>query len=651
MKQKRPNAKAVLLDREGLIHPRVASWVDRNSHSILLESTRRDRQNVRTYLFETPVQIISCKSLGEVEQCLSDIDRAVKDGLYAAGYMTYEAGYAFEPVFHSIKRLPNPLLWFGIFEEPLVYNHASARVESGKRTLEALLPDNGSDSPAREVSATNSSISETEYRDSFQRIKQYLVEGDTYQVNYTLKLLFRVDGSASSLYTLLRNRQRVGYAAFLNTGTERILSFSPEMFLKRQGSLVTLKPMKGTAPRGRTNEEDDNQIAFLRSSEKNKAENLMIVDLLRNDVGRIAASGSVRVSKFFEMEKYETVFQATSTITARLKHKIGVPDIVRALFPSGSVTGAPKIRTMQIINELEKEPRGVYTGAIGFWAPRRKARFNVAIRTVVIGKDGGGEMGIGSGVVNDSEVESEHQECLLKGRFLTDPVPEFKLIETMKWEKESGWLLVEHHIRRLKSSGHYFDFRVDEKKIRRELKDLEKVFRREYEPDDIVRVRLTVNRIGGTEVSHRRLEPLHGVQKAILSDTRTDSRNRFFFHKTTNRELYDRELEQFKTLGYFDVIHLNERDEVTEGARSNVVILLDGILYTPPIECGVLPGTFRAHLLEQSKIKERVLKLEDLRSAQTIYLCNAVYGLVEVKLETTQTNEGNTHAQPLAVEN
>ncbi len=270
---------------------------------------------------------------------------------------------------------------------------------------------------------------------------------------------------------------------------------------------------------------------------------------------------------------------------------------------------------------------------------------------MVVGKDGGGEMGIGSGVVADSDVDSEFQECQLKGRFLTDPVPEFKLIETMKWDRTSGWFLLDHHFWRLNSSARYFDFRVDEKKVRRELKEMEKLFRRQYGQGETVRVRLTLSRVGEVETEHRRLEPSRGVQRAVLSNTPRDSRDRFLFHKTTNRELYDRELEQFKKLGYFDVVYLNERNEITEGARANVVILLDGILYTPPIDCGVLPGTFRAHLLEQSKIRERVLKLDDLRSAQSIYLCNALYGLVTLKLETTQTNEGNTYAQPLAVEN
>ncbi len=378
MKQKRPSTKAVLLDREGLIHPRVVSWVDRHLHSILLETTRRDRHNNRSYLFDSPVQIVSCKNLDEVEGCLGEIEHALKNGLYAAGYMTYEAGYAFEPVFRSITRLPTPLLWFGLFENPIIYHHSSVRIESGRNKLKAFEEKVVSDERASEVRSLRNSISETGYRDSIRRIKNYLEEGDTYQVNYTLKMKFHVGGSASSLYTLLRNRQRVGYAALLNMGATRILSFSPEMFLKREGSLVTLKPMKGTAPRGRTNDEDDAQIGSLRASGKNKAENLMIVDLLRNDVGRIAATGSVRVTKFFEIEKYETVFQATSTIKARLRNKTGVPDLVRALFPSGSVTGAPKIRTMAIINNSKKNPGECTLAQSGFG--RREEKLCLMLR-------------------------------------------------------------------------------------------------------------------------------------------------------------------------------------------------------------------------------------------------------------------------------
>lgn len=618
-----------LLDEYGMFHPRVLRWIEQTPGTILLETTRHDRRNHRSYLFHHPLHSISCTELDDVRRCLGEIQAAISDGLFAAGYCSYEAGYAFEARLQSYRNLPAPLLWFGIYDDPIIYNHKTRRVERG-------VPDviDGDEIHVMEtrIHSLAPSMTESEYQEGFAIIKQHLNDGDTYQVNYTFKLKGELEGSAAVLYAQLRSQQRVAYAAFINTGNERILSLSPEMFFKRQGVFFTLKPMKGTAPRGRTNEEDAEHSAALRSSVKNKAENLMIVDLLRNDVGRIAAPGTVRVTRFFEIEKYETVLQATSTIQARLRPGIGVVEIVRALFPSGSVTGAPKLRTMQIIHELEKEPRGVYTGAIGFWAPRRSAMFNVAIRTVVVRADGKAEMGVGSGIVSDSEPGDEYRECLLKSKFLTEPAPDFKLIETIRWKKNSGWFMFDEHRERLKASARYFDFPFNDRALSGAARECEQMLARTYGRDDQVRVRLTLNRAGRIEWQHRPLEPRKSPEDVTIWPERTDSRNRFLFHKTTNRALYDQALEECRKSGYFDAIFLNERDEVTEGARSNVVALVNGELCTPPLECGLLAGTYRAHLLKEGKIEERILKLEDLTSSLQVYLCNSLYGLFPVRI-------------------
>jgi para-aminobenzoate synthetase/4-amino-4-deoxychorismate lyase len=651
--RKRSNPETILLDEYGMIHPRIVRWVNRTPDSVLLETTRHDRHNRRSFLFHNPIKIVSCYRLEDVEQALAELDDAVRRRMFAAGFIAYEAGYAFERAFDRSANLPDRLLWFGVYEDPVVYNHARRRLESGDlKFLSNHDSDEGMTAESMEcVGAFEPSLGKDSYAEKFRIIKEHILEGDTYQVNFTFKLKFQVKGEAAFLYLRLRQRQRVGYAAFLNTGVEQVLSFSPEMFFRQKGSIITLKPMKGTAPRGRTNDEDGRGVAFLRSSEKNRAENLMIVDLLRNDVGRIAVNGSVHVPRFFDIEKYETVLQATSTVQARLKPKTGVQEIVRALFPSGSVTGAPKIRTMQIIQALENEPRGVYTGAIGYWGPRHDAMFNVAIRTIRLNPDGRAEMGVGSGVVSDSSAEAEYEECLLKGKFLTEEVAQFKLIETIRWDRTQGWFLLPHHLKRLRSSARYFDFSFQEPVILRALRTTERTLRRAYSPDDAVRVRLLLDRTGKIEVEYRPLTPLAGVQRAIFSPATTDSRNRFLFHKSTNRALYDAVLRQCREAGYFDAVFTNERGEVTEGARSNVVVLMDGELYTPPIGCGLLAGTFRQHLLEQGTLLERILTAEDVRSAQEVYLCNALYGLVPVSIVAPKTKEGSSYAQSLVVEN
>jgi para-aminobenzoate synthetase/4-amino-4-deoxychorismate lyase len=477
-------------------------------------------------------------------------------------------------------------------------------------------------------------VSWEEYRAAVESIKQYILDGDTYQVNYTLKLKFPWL-SAPSLYCRLRDAQRVGYAAFLTLRGYHILSLSPELFFRIDGGRIQLKPMKGTAARGRTLEEDEQRKKELRSSEKNRAENLMIVDMLRNDVGRIAQTHSVRLRRFFEIERYETVFQATSTIEAKLRQSVRFSEVIRSLFPSGSVTGAPKIRTMQIIRELEKEPRGVYTGSVGFIAPQKRAVLSVAIRTVVLDrKTGTGEMGVGSGIVHDSVIEEEYRECLLKSRFLTESPSRFELIETMRWEAGKGFFLQHLHEQRLIRSAQYFGFPCDRKMLRSTLRKYDARLRKESQRLSF-RVRLRLGNDGTISLTHARLEPTVGEQHVRLSDKQTDSSDRFLFHKTTNRRLYDEELERAVLKGYFDVLFLNEREQLTEGARTNLIIKKDARMFTPPVSCGLLAGVYREYLLRSKshRVEERILTLEDLKMADDVYVCNAVRGMIKVRVE------------------
>lgn len=620
-------------------------------NSVILENTRPGADDKHSYIFLNPVDIIRADSLEMVESGLRRIDEALSSGHHAAGFISYEAGFAFEKSLPSSRRSDGPYLWFGVYDSPIVYDHRKKQF-GGKENLVPEPP--GAYAQSSGISDLRASISKSDYISAVGKIGHYIREGDTYQVNYTFKLRFDFSGDPGALYCRIRNEQHVPYSAFLGLENTSVLSFSPELFFRVEGSQIWLKPMKGTSARGRNPEEDVQRISDLRRSEKNRAENLMIVDLLRNDVGKVAETGSVKVSKLFEVEKYDTVFQATSMIRAKLRKDWLAQDILLALFPSGSVTGAPKIRTMQIIQELEREPRGVYTGAIGFFSPHGKAVFNVAIRTLVLDNlKKTGEMGVGSGIVHDSIPEEEYRECILKAKFVTEPSLEFKLFETIRWDRRDGLQFLRLHLRRMRRSAEYFDFRFRLPEIKEALGRCEKGIRRQSNAGPY-RVKLTLSRNGAVDVEYSKLRPLTGVQRVAISQTGTNSGNRFFFHKTTNRDIYDDYVRRAETSGVFDFIFLNERDEVTEGARSNVIIRKDGRFYTPPLSCGVLAGIYREHLLGRKGIspEEKVLLVRDLFAADELFLCNALRGLIKVELvEIHNSSRKHSYAQLLAVEN
>ncbi|HEX9828653.1 MAG TPA: aminodeoxychorismate synthase component I [Bacteroidota bacterium] len=633
----RSSSKPDLIDRNGFFSLSFLEWLSKQSNAALFETTQQDAESRLSYVFLQPEHIIRTNSLASVEQALRDVNAALRRGRYVAGYITYEAGTAFEKILSKNSRAVTPLLWFGVYKNPIVYNHRAKRFEKGgaaAKGIERQLKEIQEERIAPVLPKPSLDIAG--YEQSLQKIKDYILAGDTYQVNYTFKLAFPWKHSAAALYARLRNSQRVGYSVFLLANNRKILSLSPELFFRLDGTRIIVKPMKGTAPRGRTLEEDAQQEHALRASEKNRAENLMIVDMLRNDLGRIATTGSVRVASFFDVERYDTVFQATSTIEARVRAGVGPGEILRSLFPCGSVTGAPKIRTMQIIRELEQQPRGVYTGSIGFFSPHKKAVWNVAIRTVVLDtKRRTGEMGIGSGIVHDSDIHNEYQECLLKGKFLTESHGDFDLLETMRWEPKKGYPLLKYHMRRLERSATYFGFSFKHTAVAAFLKVYERALRKESKGKLFFRVRLAMKRNGELSAQHYRLEQMAATQHVRLSSVRTHSSDRFLFHKTTHRELYDRELERAVLDGYFDALFLNENGELTEGARSNVFIKKNSQLLTPPLSCGVLPGIYREYMMRSKKfrVEERVLTLDDVKSADEIYVCNAVRGLVKVTFD------------------
>jgi para-aminobenzoate synthetase/4-amino-4-deoxychorismate lyase len=485
-----------------------------------------------------------------------------------------------------------------------------------------------------------------EYLEAIRRVKAYIEAGDTYQVNYTLKLLFDFAGSIPEFYCSLRRNQSVSYGGLIKNGDTTILTFSPELFFRKKGNQIDVRPMKGTMVRGRTNSEDRDFADFLHNDIKNRSENVMIVDLLRNDLGRLSRMGGVNVQSLFDVETYETLHQMTSSIRGEVNGSLSVEEMFKALFPCGSVTGAPKIRTMEIIRELEAEDRGVYTGAIGYISPDGEAVFNVPIRTVVFQGDKG-EMGIGSGIVWDSDPAGEWEECILKGRFLTQPVPEFKLIETMLWYPQSGYWLLDLHLERLVESAGYFSYPFELEKIEAELHELAEGFRNNASVKN-QRVRLTLSRQGEIELTYSelpegplpeitpekilKLEESKGLPAAVFSSRNTDSHSPYLFHKTTLRKLYDDERTQAVAKGFYEVLFVNEKGEVTEGSYTNIFLQKDGKLLTPPVSCGLLPGVLRNHLLHEypDLVEEASFTRKDIEQADAVYVGNSVRGLVRV---------------------
>lgn len=582
---------------------------------LLDNSSGRGRPSL---LFTDPVEIVSADSPSEVPAALDRLQGGLARGLHAAGYFSYELGYVLEPKLSPL--LPEgrnvPLVWFGLYKGPR---------EMSESDVERWLTTH-----TRSGSYHFTDVSHAWDRDSyvarFREVQEKIRAGDIYQLNLTFKARFRLTGSPLTFYRDLRQRQRVAYGGIVDTGGMTILSASPELFIEQHGRTIETRPMKGTSPRGATPEADAEARRVLATDVKQRAENLMIVDLMRNDIGRISQTGSVSVSDLFTVETFRTLHQMTSGVRATLKPEIGLDELLRAIFPPGSVIGAPKIRAMELISEYETEPRGVYCGSIGHITPGGDALFNVAIRSPVVFRDGRGEMGIGSGVVYDSEGEKEYAECLLKMKFLTDPPKRFELIETLLHDGVQGYWLLDRHLARLRASAEYFNFAFDGENVRQAL-DAEAA----KAPQVRLRVRLLLAEDGRVTVTSTALGPAdpHAVMKYVVSRTRLESTNPFLFHKTTRRELYDSEWSLYnETLGADEVLYFNERGELAEGSRTNVFIARSGRLLTPPLGSGLLPGVLRAELLASGQAEEAVLTRDDLEGAERVFLGNSVRGLV-----------------------
>jgi len=564
-----------------------------------------DVRNQQWLFFHRPVQVYVVHCPESLLNVLREVERQVTvNHFYAAGFISYEAASAFDPAF--IVKSPGsfPLAWFGIYSEPEQISFPSLRRDFIKHIPWQL------------------SISETQYRSSIRKIKEYLRDGDTYQVNYSFRLQAPFSENPWRFFVRMIHAQGYGYGAFVNTEDWTVCSASPELFFRLDGRELISRPMKGTVSRGLWPTDDLQKASWLQRSEKNVAENVMIVDMVRNDMGRIADIGSVQATSLFDVEKYPTLWQMTSTV--RCTTDPSITNIFRALFPAASITGAPKVRTIQIITELENSPRKIYTGAIGFISPQLSAQFNVAIRTVLLDRRNNlAEYGVGGGIVWDSEKSSELQECHTKARILTHQTPDFALLETILWIPKDGYFLLDYHLNRLSDSASYFSRSIDIKAIRRKLISL--VYHLPTCPHII---RLLVPKDNEPVLETRILTQFPQPYRVHLAKRPVNSMNSFLYHKTTHRCVYEQALAE--SPGYDDVLLWNERNEITESCLANVVVEIDGRLLTPPLYSGLLPGTYRSLLLKQGKVKEKIVRIQDLHRCSKIYLINSVRGMWEI---------------------
>jgi para-aminobenzoate synthetase/4-amino-4-deoxychorismate lyase len=589
--------------------------------SVLLLDLLKQRSAL---LFQTPGDVISCTRLDEVRGCLERLEAAQDDGRYAAGFLAYELGFAFEEKLRQrFQETGEPLLWFGLYDAPeeLDLAEAGALLASAEDGAKAAIGKPAFD------------MDRAAYDTAFTRVRSHLAKGDIYQVNLTMRARFRHQGASERIFQDLLRRQPVEFAAFLRLEDRTILSLSPELFLERQGTRLRTRPMKGTAPRGRYASEDTAIARALSSDPKQRSENTMIVDLMRNDLSRIAETGSVTVTRLCEVERYQSLHQMTSTVEADVPGHVGFARITEHLFPCGSITGAPKLSAMQIAHDLETGPRGVYTGSIGYLAPGGDFRLNVAIRTLVLREDGSGEAGTGSGVIFDSGASPEYDECALKLRFMSDDTPAFDLIETLAYHPGDGYLLLERHMQRLQTSAAYFGFRFQEEDIREELLRQSRTFA------GARRVRLLLSADGGMSVTSTELPPPgpEVVFNLVIAQERTRSTDRFLFHKTTNRVFYDDTRQRYQAeTGCQEVLFRNENGFLTEGSYTTLFVKKNGSLLTPALGHGVLPGTFRAGLLERGLASEADLTPQDLQEAEAVYVGNSVRGLIRARLLSEQ---------------
>lgn len=556
------------------------------------------------YTFTQPIKELKTRDLAEVADLLAQVESYQEQGYYVVGYVSYEAAPAFEEklAVHKAPLLGEYLLYFTVHD----------RVETSPIPLtydEVDLP-----SDWQEVTSAE------DYEKAIAQIHHHLRQGDTYQVNYTVQLKQKLSANPFAIYNRMVVEQGAGYNAYVEHDDMAVISMSPELFFEQNGRKLTTRPMKGTTQRGVTDQEDLEQASWLEQDPKNRSENMMIVDLLRNDMNRLSEVGSEHVERLCQVEQYSTVWQMTSTIKSQLRPDVDLVEIFRALFPCGSITGAPKIATMEIIKDLEPKPRGIYCGTIGLLLPNGRRIFNVAIRTIQL-YQGKAIYGVGGGITWDSTWESEYREVHQKAAVLYRKQARFQLITTGKVNQKS-LLFEEQHLERLRKASRYFTYPFDPEILRRKIE----AECQACDTNQDYRLRISLSKSGKIEVDRQILEPLSPTFcQAQLCLQEANLQQAFTYFKTTHRP--------HLSLGEQEKIYHNARGELFETSIGNLVLKIAGKLYTPPIRLGILPGIYRQHLLETGQVEEKVLTLVDLVQAEAIYGCNAVRGLYELFIQ------------------
>ena len=554
--------------------------------------------------FGNPTVILTANRIEDVIPTLEQVEQATALGCHAAGFVTFEAASAFDSALQTHEPGAMPLLWFGLYDEVQVIESLhSSQSENVHLCWEP-------------------SLSEAQYAATIDRIKEEIRAGNTYQVNYSFRQRSPFTQDPYTSFVSLTAQHTTPYAAFINTGNFAVSSLSPELFFAVENGQIICRPMKGTAPRGNTQSEDQKLRRRLELSEKDKAENLMVVDMIRNDLGRVATD--IQTSEIFSLETYETLYQMTSTVTGRSRESL--TNIFKALFPSASITGAPKVNTINLIHQLEHDAREVYTGTVGFITPDQRAQFNVAIRTLVIDlEQQQATYGTGSGIVWDSDSVSEYQECITKTKVVSDRSDEFKLLETLRWSPDDGYYLLDYHLARLEASARHFLFDIDMVAVNEQLVLLAGTLGK-----TIHRVRLQLSKSGNLALSENSLSSTPTSYRVSIATTPIDSEDKFMYHKTTRRGVYEETLAAHQSVD--DVLLYNSRREATESCIANLVVVEDGQHFTPPIESGLLNGTYRQNMLDKGELRERVISIDRLADYDEVYLINSLRGKIAIEL-------------------
>ena len=574
--------------------------------------------------FSNPETQVVCYDSAAIADALDRLDGYIAKGRYIAGFLAYEAGWDFLDRPAPKQKHGFPLVWFGVYS-------TAVTLPPFTEALQAM----------KEQCCWQPAIAHQDYCRSMDGIRTYIGNGDIYQANFTFPLETQTKIDPAPWFWQLYSSQPTDHAAYLDMGRHKILSLSPELFFNLSGDELITRPMKGTIPRGLYPAQDEQNRRQLLDSEKDHAENVMIVDLLRNDMGKISRTNSVEVVSLFDVEKYATVWQMTSTIKSKTNASFAA--IMAALFPSGSVTGAPKIRAMEIIDEVEPFPRGIYCGTIGWWGPNRTASFNVAIRTITLDTQTQKAVyPVGGGITWYSNTEGEYAECLAKARTVMTPSPTFSLLETMVYD--GTIFLLEEHLDRLCASADFFDIPVNREDIQKAVFYYAKTVE-----TGRWKIRLLLHHDG---THHLEASPIHDssnsvrqrptlsdlsnnpVKKVVVANTPIDKNNVFLYHKTTHRKIYEEAKKAHPETD--DVLLWNEAGELTESTIANIVAEIEGELITPPVSCGLLAGVMRGHLLQKGKIQEGVIHKDDLKRIDNLYLINSVRGWMRAEIASTK---------------